>query len=74
MLVKSWNLDANLFDGELMAGPIPTFFSEDGASTLANMKQDPLKLHWDLMKVARCFFCPETMTLDGAVSYIKKPK
>ena len=38
------------------------------------MKADPLKLHWDLMKVARCFFSLEAMTLEAATGFIKKPK
>ena len=74
MVLKSWGLDASLFDGELMAGPIPTIFSEDMESTLTNMKADPLKLHWDLMKVSRCFFSLEAMTLEAATGFIKKPK
>ena len=30
------------------------------------MQADPLKLHWDLMKVAKCFYSLEAMTLGGA--------
>ena len=51
MFVQSWPLSTEMWDGETLAGPIPTLFSEDPMGTLENMKKEPAKLHWDLSKL-----------------------
>jgi len=74
MHIKTWDIDASLFDGDLMAGPIPLLFSEDPEAATTNLKADPLKAHWDLMKVVRCFFLAESLNLQEALAYVKKPR
>jgi len=74
MSLQSWDLDTNQFDGELLAGPIPTLFSEDVATSTTNIMANPLKAHWDLSKIAKCFVMPENITMQEALAYIKKPK
>ena len=74
MVLKSWDLDVSLFDGDIMAGPIPTLFSDDCAASLSAIIADPLKGHWDLMKIARCFLATEALTLQEALAFVKKPK
>ena len=74
MHIKSWDVDCSLFDGDLMAGPIPLLFSEDHETAATNIKADPLKAHWDLMKIARCFFLAESLSLQEAIAYVKKPR
>jgi len=74
MRVKSWDVDASLFDGDLMAGPIPLLFSEDTAAASACILADPLKAHWDLMKIAKCFIMPESLNMNEAIAYLKKPR
>jgi len=74
MVLKSWDLDVSLFDGDIMAGPIPTLFSDDCAASLSAILADPLKGHWDLMKIARCFLTTEALTLQEALAFVKKPK
>ena len=51
MLVESWPLTAEMWDGEALAGPVPTLFSEDPIGTLDSIKKEPGKLHWDLSKL-----------------------
>ena len=74
MLLQSWDLDTNQFDGELLAGPITTLFSEDAETSTTNIMANPLKAHWDLSKIAKCFVMPENLTMQEAMAYIKKPK
>jgi len=74
MSLQTWDLDTNQFDGELLAGPTPTLFSEDPATSATNIMAYPLKAHWDLSKIAKCFVMPEILTMQEAVAYIKKPK
>jgi hypothetical protein len=51
MLVHSWPLSTEMWDGEVLAGPIPTLFSEDPISTMEAIKKETAKLHWDLSKL-----------------------
>jgi len=74
MSLQSWDLDTNQFDGELLAGPIPTLFSEDAATSATNIMANPLKAHWDLSTIAKCFVMPENLIMQEAIAYIKKPK
>ena len=72
--IKSWCLETTLFDGELIAGPFPTFFSEDESASLAAFKANPLKGHWDLMKILRLFFMPESVSAETALEILRKPR
>jgi hypothetical protein len=40
-----------MWDGDNIAGPIPTIFTEDPETTSTNQTKDPAKLHWDLSKL-----------------------
>ena len=51
MLVESWPLSTDMWDGDNIAGPIPTIFTEDPETTSTNQTKDPAKLHWDLSKL-----------------------
>ena len=73
-MLKSWPVNADMFDGELLAGPIPMLFSEDMDSSQANITADPLKSHWDMSKISKCFFMPECLPLKDALAIIKKPR
>ena len=67
-------MDATLFDGDLMAGPFPTLFSEDEDATLASLVAEPCKAHWDLMKIQRAFFMPENIDIGETLDLLRKPK
>ena len=74
VLIKAWPLEADLFDGDQLAGPVPSLFSEDPDAALVGLLGDSLKCHWDLSKIKRTFFMPETITLTEAVAAAKKPR
>ena len=63
-----------MFDGEQMAGPVPSLYSEDPDSTLAGILSDPLKCNWDLNKIYRAFFMAEAITQKDALTFMKKPR
>ena len=73
-IAKSWPLEATMFDGELIAGPMPTLFCEDGEAAEEAILADPLKCHWDLQKIMKAFFMPESISMEQAVDLIKKPR
>lgn len=74
IIIKSWQLEATLFDGEQLAGPVPSLYSEDPDAAQAAIKGDPLKAHWDLNKIAKSFFMAENVTTAEALAIIKKPR
>ena len=74
MLLAKWPMGANLFDGDQMAGPVPLFFSEEMDSALEGVKANPLKAHWDMMRIQKAFLMPETMGYNDAKAYSKKPR
>ena len=74
VLIKSWPLEADLFDGDLLAGPIPSLYSDDPDASLAGITSDPLKSHWDLQKISKTFFMAEAVTVANAVTMLKKPR
>ena len=57
-----------------MAGPYPTLFSTNMDASLAGIKGDPRKAHWDIMKISRLIFMPESIDFDEAVQIVKKPR
>ena len=72
--VQSWPLEAQMFDGLLLAGPMPTLFSEDTEAAEESISADLLKAHWDLQKISKRFIMPELLTLKEAVDFIRKPR
>ena len=74
IIIKYWPLEATLFDGEQLAGPVPSLYSEDPDAAQAAIKREPLKAHWDLNKIAKSFFMVESVTTTEALAVIKKPR
>ncbi len=70
----SWPLSCNLFDGEALAGPVPTLFAESSEEALEAITADPTKAHYDVSKIHRMFFMPEHVDLEAAVAVVKKPR
>ena len=61
ILLDAKSLSANLFEGDVMAGLIPTLFADDPAAAEQAMLSDVSKLHWDI-------------GLKDATSLLKKPR
>ena len=74
MLLQTWKADSTLFDGDIMAGPVPSLFSEDPEASLSGITREPRKYHWDLMKICHLLFMPESVSFDEATATIKKPR
>ena len=48
ILVKSWDLDGEFFDGDALAGPVPTLFSANPPASLEAMAATPEKVNCKL--------------------------
>ena len=67
-------METTLFDGEILAGPVPTLFSDEEDATLTAIEADPCKAHWDLTKIVKTLFMPESVDILDAVDILKKPR
>ena len=72
--MSTWELGAVLFDGETTAGPVPTLFADNVEASKAALEAAPEKAHADYLKIARTFFMPETISMEDALSVVKKPR
>jgi hypothetical protein len=69
-----WSLDADLFDGDEQAGPVPTLFAEDMEAALEGLNRNVARAHADIQKLSRVFFMPEVVDLEEALAIVKKPR
>ena len=74
MLVHSWSLDCQMFEGESVAGPIPTCFGEDPGTSIAAISANSERAFADYQRLVRAFFMPETIQPEDATSLVKKPR
>jgi hypothetical protein len=74
MLLREWPLEVNMFDNEILGGPVPKMFAEEPEVAKENMLKDPVKLHADIVRVNKNFFAPEHVDLQEANAVLKKPR
>ena len=65
---------ANLFEGDVLAGLVPTLFADDPNSAERAITSDAAKAHRDINKINKVFMVPENIGLKDAVSLLKKPR
>ena len=73
-LLKSWEMRGDMFDGEILAGLVPTLFSDDPDRTAEAVCANPAKTHWDIQRINCHFLQPEYLTVKAAYSVVKKPR
>jgi hypothetical protein len=64
---------ANLFDGQVSAGPILILLSQF-AEDPDLIQADPAGFHSELQRLATCFFKPEAISWKEALSLAKRPR
>jgi len=74
VLVKSWPLASTMWDGDVLAGPVPTLFAEDVEASQEASLDNVAKAHSDLAKLYRAFFMPEHILVDEAADLLRKPR
>ncbi len=67
-------MNADLFDGDLLGGPVPTLFAGNESKAIDEMDQNPEKTHWDIQKLSKMFYRPEYVTPEEAEEIVKKPR
>lgn len=74
VLVKSWGVNATLFDGDVAAGVVPTLFSADPEASRSAINKDVYKAHYDINRLNKAFFMAENVTGREAINIIKKAR
>ena len=69
-----WALQCNMWDGDLLAGPVPTLFADTPDVAVDALKSDPGKAHYDLNRLHRVLFGPEHVDIKEAMALVKKPR
>ncbi len=72
--LAKWPLEATMWDGDEIAGPVPTLFTEDVESATAAITKDVARAHQDLSRISRVFFVPEHVNMAKAALLVKKPR
>jgi len=72
--LAEWSLDASLFEGDKVAGPVPSLFAEDTVASLEAIANNPSKAYGDYQKLMRSFFMPENIELEETAALLKKPR
>jgi hypothetical protein len=72
--VARWDLEATMYDGDIMAGPVVTLFTDDEDGARSCLVANPQRAHADLQRIMRSFFMPELITAKEAAALIKKPR
>ena len=67
LLLASWELECPMFEGEHVAGPVPTLFGEDPDTSKLAISANPGKAFTDTQRMMRCFFMPEVDSHDRGV-------
>ena len=74
ILLESRSLAANLFEGDVLAGLVPTLFADDPDAAERAITSDTAQAQWDINKINKVFMVPENIGLKDAVSLLKKPR
>jgi len=73
VLLESWPLETPMWDGDELAGPVPTLFSEVERAVEFALAS-PGRLHADMAKFARLFGVVEHVEPDETARILKKPR
>lgn len=67
-------MQSTTFNGENLAGLVPTIFSPDSEATAAALAADVSRAQRDIMKINRLLFVPEHVPLKEAAGLVKKSR
>jgi hypothetical protein len=74
VLLAEWNLTCEMFDGEVISGPVPTLLSDRPEAAKAALVNDPEKAFMDLRKILRKLVIHEYVLPSAAWGIVLKPR
>ena len=72
--LKTWPLAADLFDSDIMKGPVSTLFADAPEEAEAAIRVGPIRVHADLQRLMRSFFMAESLDPAAALKLMKPPR
>ncbi len=74
VLLQEWHLSSEVFDGDVLDGPVPVLFATDVEEASATLTANPGKAFKDLQRIMGRFFVPENIPADSAMDFIANPR
>jgi hypothetical protein len=74
VLLQEWHLTTDVFDGDILDGPVPTLFATDVEEATAALTANPGKAYKDIQRILGHFFVPENVPADAAMDFIANPR
>jgi hypothetical protein len=74
VLLSEWNLECEMFDGEAIAGPVLTLFSDRPEAAKAALDNGPEKAFSDLAKILRKLVIHKYVPPSAAWGIVLKPR
>ncbi len=74
VLLQEWHLATEVFDGDILDGPVPALFAADVAEATAALTANPGKAFKDIQRILGRFFVPENVPADTAMDFIANPR
>ena len=68
-----WPLSTDLYDRDVVAGPVPVLFAPNPEEAIDSLNSDLARSHKDVMKLNRLFGVYEYINLEAAIAIMKKP-
>jgi hypothetical protein len=72
--LASWDLEADMFDGEFLSGVVPVLFSDCPPASEAAIRANQLQARKDVEAINKLYFQPETVELEEALRVVRKPR
>ncbi len=73
-MLAEWSLACEMFDGDVISGPVPTLFSDRPEAAKAALSNDPEKAFHDLGKILRKLVIHEYVPPAAAWAIVLKPR
>ena len=74
VLLQEWHLSTEVFDGDILDGPVPTLFATDVEEAAAALTANPGKAFKDIQRILGRFFVPENVPANTAMDFIANPR
>jgi hypothetical protein len=74
VLLSEWNLACEMFDGDVVSGPVPTLFSNRPDAAKVALANDPEKAFQDLGKILRKLVIHEYVLPAAGWAIVLKPR
>ncbi len=74
VLLQEWHLSSEVFDGDILDGPVPVLFATDVEEASAALTANPGKAFKDLQRILGRFLVPENVPADSAMDFIANPR